>query len=76
MPAGAFGFQKEMGALESLRARFAADKDGGNPDAAQNVQALLSSTKEIELRVVRVPASVSTAYVTSCYICCQKDFNN
>ena len=56
MPAGAFGFQKEMGALGSLRARFAADRDGADPDAAQNVQALLSSTKEIELRVVLVPA--------------------
>ena len=53
--AGAFGFQKEMGALESLRARFAAGKDGADSDAAQNVQALLSSTKEIEMRVVRVP---------------------
>lgn len=51
--AGTFGFQKEMGALDSLRASSDPGEAGGSDGAAQNVRALLSSTKEIELRVVR-----------------------
>ncbi len=46
-----------MGALASLR-------PAGGPgaaDAAQNVQALLSSTREIELRLVRHPPRLSRA---------------
>ncbi len=56
--AGTFGFQKEMGALDSLRASSAPGKASGSNGAAQNVRALLSSTKEIELRVVRSTESL------------------
>ena len=46
MRAGRFGFQREMNALSSLKA----------PDSqeGQNVQALLKSTHEIELRIQQI----------------------
>ena len=46
MRAGRVGFQREMNALSSLKAPDSAE--------AQNVQALLKSTHEIELRVQQI----------------------
>ena len=46
-PAGRFGFQREMNALETL-------KTGQDSEDAANVAALLQSTHEIELRTQQV----------------------
>ena len=46
-PAGRFGFQREMNALETL-------KTGQDTEDAANVAALLQSTHEIELRTQQV----------------------
>ena len=45
-PAGRFGFQKEMNALQSLST--------GNEEEAFNVTALLRSTHEVETRVQEI----------------------
>ena len=55
-PAGRFGFQKEMNALQSLST--------GNEEEAFNVTALLRSTHEVETRVqeiYRCPSLLSTS---------------